>query len=315
MKKLEYTIGFVTPAFLGSVDPKQAQWRTPPFKTMLRQWWRLLKAGDFDYDPARMREAEADLFGSAAGDQGQRSKLWLRLLPEEGGATSVWSRPPTRPLAKPTQSQVYIGYGPVQNGAVHSAIPVTQTATLSLIMDNTVSVEDIQKAVALCHRFATLGARSRNGWGSLSISGDAMNQSAPLPLRDWEHALDLDWPHAIGECSGKPLIWETGREKTWEKLMDVFSTIRKERVNKIVGEDERPTVSYPVTKNNHFGGNYRLPSQLVFKARRENGNYVGTIVHLPHRLPDQQVRKQGLIETWEKIHRALDHDSNLQRTT
>ncbi len=43
MKKLEYQVAFTTPAFLGNAD-QQAQWRTPPFKALLRQWWRVVHA-------------------------------------------------------------------------------------------------------------------------------------------------------------------------------------------------------------------------------------------------------------------------------
>lgn len=39
MKKLEYQVSFTTPAFLGNAE-QQAQWRTPPFKALIRQWWR-----------------------------------------------------------------------------------------------------------------------------------------------------------------------------------------------------------------------------------------------------------------------------------
>jgi CRISPR-associated protein Cmr1 len=38
MVKQTYTVRFVTPAFLGNVE-QQGQWRTPPFKALLRQWW------------------------------------------------------------------------------------------------------------------------------------------------------------------------------------------------------------------------------------------------------------------------------------
>ena len=43
MRKLEYQVTFNTPAFLGNAD-QQAQWRTPPFKALLRQWWRVVHA-------------------------------------------------------------------------------------------------------------------------------------------------------------------------------------------------------------------------------------------------------------------------------
>ena len=40
MKTFTYTLSFTTPAFLGNAS-QQAQWRTPPVKALLRQWWRV----------------------------------------------------------------------------------------------------------------------------------------------------------------------------------------------------------------------------------------------------------------------------------
>ncbi len=40
MQKLTYEVRFTTPAFLGNAEQK-GQWRTPPFKALLRQWWRV----------------------------------------------------------------------------------------------------------------------------------------------------------------------------------------------------------------------------------------------------------------------------------
>ncbi|MCB1974852.1 MAG: hypothetical protein KDE65_10450 [Burkholderiaceae bacterium] len=39
MKTYRYQLSFTTPAFLGNAS-QQAQWRTPPIKGLLRQWWR-----------------------------------------------------------------------------------------------------------------------------------------------------------------------------------------------------------------------------------------------------------------------------------
>jgi len=40
MLRQEYKVSFVTPAFLGNAE-QAGQWRTPPFKALLRQWWRV----------------------------------------------------------------------------------------------------------------------------------------------------------------------------------------------------------------------------------------------------------------------------------
>lgn len=45
MRELTYQVSFNTPAFLGNAE-QQDQWRTPPFKPMLRQSWRRVRAAD-----------------------------------------------------------------------------------------------------------------------------------------------------------------------------------------------------------------------------------------------------------------------------
>ena len=45
MRELTYQVSFNTPTFLGNAE-QQDQWRTPTFKAMLRQWWRMVKAAD-----------------------------------------------------------------------------------------------------------------------------------------------------------------------------------------------------------------------------------------------------------------------------
>ncbi len=57
MRELTYQVGFNTPAFLGNAE-QQAQWRTPPFKALLRQWWRVVKAPEVGYDHRRLAGLE-----------------------------------------------------------------------------------------------------------------------------------------------------------------------------------------------------------------------------------------------------------------
>lgn len=59
MKELRYTVRFNTPAFLGNAE-QAGQWRTPPFKALLRQWWRVAYAAErnFDVSMAEMRREE-----------------------------------------------------------------------------------------------------------------------------------------------------------------------------------------------------------------------------------------------------------------
>ena len=61
-----YQLSFTTPAFLGNAR-QDAQWRTPPIKALLRQWWRVAWAAErkFAGSVEDMRREEGLLFGNA----------------------------------------------------------------------------------------------------------------------------------------------------------------------------------------------------------------------------------------------------------
>ena len=78
---LEYRLSFATPAFLGN-EQQQAQWRTPPLKALIRQWWRVVKAPQTGFDVDKLRAAEGGLFGAASDDgavKSHQSLVRLRL--------------------------------------------------------------------------------------------------------------------------------------------------------------------------------------------------------------------------------------------
>ncbi|MEF8731170.1 MAG: hypothetical protein V5B40_04410 [Candidatus Accumulibacter meliphilus] len=96
---LAYDLSFATPAFVGDAA-QQAQWRTPPFKALIRQWWRVVKAPQVGFQvdgPDGLRAAEHKLFGSASdnfGESSHQSLVRLRLKDWGVGqlANSGWPR-------------------------------------------------------------------------------------------------------------------------------------------------------------------------------------------------------------------------------
>ena len=53
MQKLEYQVRFLIPAFLGNAE-QSGQWRTPPFKALLRHWWRMFRVAGYSRDAGRV---------------------------------------------------------------------------------------------------------------------------------------------------------------------------------------------------------------------------------------------------------------------
>jgi CRISPR-associated protein Cmr1 len=232
--ELTYQVSFNTPAFLGNAE-QQAQWRTPPFKAMLRQWWRVVKAPDVGYDHRRLLTLENELFGSAGDDDGGgRSQVQLRLSGWDMGSLVAGrdsvelkyvDHPDVDPRAaqphrgeKKVRADVYLGYGPIGKSSAIDAIAEPQTFKLR---SPTSEAPTLRKAMQLAAWFGTLGSRARNGWGSLHIEGEGILGWAELcdsklaeqaPLRSVTNALGdrlaSEWPHAVGLCAdGRPAVW------------------------------------------------------------------------------------------------------------
>lgn len=306
MKTLEYTVRFNTPAFLGNAE-QSAQWRTPPFKALLRQWWRVVYAADhrFQIDVAKMRHEEGVLFGHAwlendtverNGRQvttaARRSAVRLRLDRWDEGklSRSQWQALATTNHPEVPQavgSDLYLGYGPVTlpRGAkratlkANAAIQAGESALFSVAMPDP-HAPRIAHALRLMDRYGTLGGRSRNGWGSFALLASASaggGEEGGVPLRDWQQCLDRDWPHAIGKNEKGPLIWATAPHDDWKALMKTLATVKIGLRTQFVfttGKnatypEHRHWLSYPVTSHSvhAWGSNARLPNSLRFKVR------------------------------------------------
>ena len=322
METLKYTLRFTTPAFLGNAQ-RQAQWRTPPIKALLRQWWRVVWAAQhgFRQDTTKMRCDEGLLFGNAwLKGQFRKSEVRIRLSRWEQGQTH---------FKRPRPDLVYLGYGPLSSkpGESMRAIGAGTAAELSVATPATATA-DIRSALALANAYGTVGGRSRNGWGSL-----AFEQPHDLPAytpdlgsycRNWRRALDLDWPHAIGTNEGGPLVWQTrSAYPSWERLMGGLAQIKKElrrsfRVKGYFGQPaERHWLAYPVTKSNvlKWGHDARLPNSLRFKVRPETIDPLrlrGVIFHVPCRPPKNFGPNLNTIErVWRRAHDHLDNGTTL----
>lgn len=252
-----YQLSFTTPAFLGNAG-QDAQWRTPPIKALLRQWWRVAWAAEreFALDLAAMREQEGRLLGHAwlenDAAHARKSAVRLRLSRWDDGKLErkAWRQEKFKTVKhpqvrQPVAADLYLGYGPVifdkanRTSALKAkaAIQAGEHAGFSIAFAPLPGTSDEKKkcaekllsqALGWMDRFGTLGGRSRNGWGSLHLQpeqGTPPLESA-LPLRPWEDALKLDWPHAIGQDDKGPLIWQTQAFGDWRAVMVELTHIK-----------------------------------------------------------------------------------------
>lgn len=321
MVKQTYTVRFSTPAFLGDADQNGA-WRTPPFKALLRQWWRVAVAKNYGYDHAQLREAEGQLFGNAWLENNfSQSQIKLRLDNWQTGQLNQnqWPNPDltvihpevTNPAGnpRPVGANLYLGYGPLIFGQGNTRLKSNSAVQANEKEKEKLTVifpeaSNLTTVLQLIHWFGTIGGRSRNGWGSLLLEQgnlpgfDQFNQQNQLLSnfsRSLQDCLQLDWPHAFGKSAdGKLLIWKTktsfsGWRETMKELAKIkiaFRTMLK-FVKSKGSLEQRHILAYPVTNHpvNSLGNQSRLANQLRFKVIADNNQFFGIAYHLPCSIP------------------------------
>lgn len=285
-EKIDCRVRFVTPAFLGNAE-QQGQWRTPPFKALLREWWRVAAAPEHGFGHERLRESEGLLFGHAwLQEPGNRNKTWamqgqvrLRLDEWRDGQMRAWmGREPRvehRKVGEQGQNigaHLYLAYGPLnyQRGRGTTlknepAINADDASSLSLGVPFQ-HQKAMTQVLHLIHWFGTIGGRSRNGWGSVKLekidgytppamndllSGATLSQMASMtrPLHD---CLLLDWPHALGTDNHGVLLWKSRQDyPDWSSAMQELARVKiafRTALNVPVGQvGDRHILAYPVT--------------------------------------------------------------------
>ena len=327
-----FRLEFTTPAFLGDADQAGA-WRTPPFKHLLREWWRVAWAAR--HGPSgwrRMRVTEGRLFGHAWLEtdhdrrgrevRARKSGVLLRLEPWERGRMD--RMPQTQPVGEGRQkvpSGLYLGYGPVLQDRKSirggCAIDAEAHAELGIAFpEQAEGAELLDETLSLIQAFGTVGGRGRNGWGSVRL----LEGDEPLPLpdvaqyaRDWRECLRLEegWPCAVGADERGPLVWATSPVKGWKGAIESLAQVRKAVNREVSRLRGRHVVSAPVPKV----ARDRMPASLRFKVRRTpDGGFQGVVFHMPYVAPPLMREDRRRIErVWQEVHAFLDGRRELRR--
>ena len=256
--RIRYEI--TTPAFTGDAKQTNCLIRPPSLKGLLRFWWRTLH-GDIT-DPQKLFDLESKIFGSTDTGQGVR----ITPVSVSGNAEPVITDFKPGPIT-------YLGYGLMDyKGRTYVKKSVKPGESKSYkkketdprysydsgvkfdfeIMHKDPSLlNEVAKAALLLGIVGGIGARTRRGFGSLSIidcdSDEIKKQisklSSAISIDDYKKRLTevLKWILPTQLPSGEPeftswsddpqiLIWNTAYNQ-WDQALEsvgrAFSTVRK----------------------------------------------------------------------------------------
>ena len=336
MEELRLTVEFLTPTFLGGAD-QNAELRAAPFKNLLRQWWRVA-VGSRYATPETLLAAEGDLFGSVLDEnEASTSRVRLALTPVEASfllsEKGIFFGKTPHPEVKggmAVENALYLGFGPItlKNSKRYIAPGSKANLLLSFPREEKVHMVDLLHYI---DAFGTIGSRSRNGWGSLSLSGEGFARKdvrsfATAPVSQLvSDKQGKQYPSLLGADSKGVLCWEVVMPKgDWkaamQSLAETYMTLRTKINIKPQGLKQRHLLGYPVTNHSltEWGGNNgRMPSQLRLMVKRSpEDQLVGRILHLPHCLPEDKPWKNNLgppFEIWKSVHALLDANKHFHR--
>jgi CRISPR-associated protein Cmr1 len=260
MKTLEYKVMFTTPAFLGNAE-QSGQWRTPPFKALLRQWWRVAEVRGGKPDVGKLHSREGTLFGRAADEGTTASQVRLRVDWREKKDSLIsaarWKvdtgekvrHDEAEKAGFKVDAALYLGYGPLDADKSKGHYLKRESAVAPGARPRVLKLEvppseeqRFRDVVRLAHAFGALGSRCRNGWGSLHFDeggltpGELSSMLDPANRagrdwlrgfsRDWKQALQADWCHALGRDETGLLLWRTEAMAKWEDVLKTLAEVK-----------------------------------------------------------------------------------------
>lgn len=227
----EYECHIVTPMFMGGADHLKAELRASAIKGVLRFWWRALK-GALPLD--ELRDKEGQLFGGTDANHGQ-SKIRINL---ETNQLQTSKEPlPKHNIQVSSKGRVinildYLSYGTYKRNEIIKEYiqPGSFYLRIRIIGSSVEQENELKTALYLLANFGGLGARSRNGYGSIFIDQEYFRSDTKSFLKS------LQFPERKPDYSafsgGLKLFRTKGYHETWHAaLAELGKAYRSCRTN------------------------------------------------------------------------------------
>ena len=295
------TFEVLTPMFLAGADTRQPELRGPAIKGALRFWWRAIHGSN-----PQLPQKEGAIFGFT-GEGGRKSSLILRT---EGEDIVPYITTEPLPRADYLLYRVkghdlnileYMAYGTYtydkntkKNVLDRGYIKSGYTFRLVIQMQNNGYLSEVIRALQYFCWFGGLGAKSRNGFGSLKVRAidgdlpDATRESLiSLPgqnsLAPFNNVQEL--PH-FSALSGGARLFKTRRDyKTWDACLgEMGHAYRNSRLSLEPAHSyqQRQYIGAPLIVNKVQKSRLDRHAKPYFLRVHEcQGRYSGYLLYLP----------------------------------
>lgn len=297
MRQIFLSLTVLTPMFLAGADGVNPDIRPPSIKGVLRFWWRALNAFDNN-----MKKNECKIFG-AVGENGGKSNVVLRI----DSSSKIDSFVDSCSLPKHTYKVKgfnlnileYLAYGTYRyankrNVFTRRYIKNGYSFDIYIRLRDESLFPSLFQALQYFCWFSTLGAKSRNGFGSFKIinaNGDLDPEQAKslCSLPDEKKVA-----HMISSFSNKPpaysafskgmKLFKTNSFDSWDKCLAALGfAYRNARLSIESGQyQKRVYIGAPlVVSNNHISKLDRHAKPYFIRVHQEGEAFTGYILYLP----------------------------------
>lgn len=175
IETVEYECEVITPLFLGGAEEGSAELRPASVKGALRFWWRAVYGHTFD-SIEEMYSKESEIFGSTEN----KSAFSISIIDQNITISDTPDKKGIRTFSVHGHSlsiMDYLCYGVCQydrdvKGNVYKVKSINPGSKFKMKFDfyNTENKEEVITALYCLSKYGGLGAKSRNGLGSIYIS-------------------------------------------------------------------------------------------------------------------------------------------------
>lgn len=284
-EKLDLTVEFVTPAFLGGAD-QNAELRAAPFKAGIRYWWRVLYGNKYK-DHIELGRAEEKLFGSTEKGSQIRLQVVGNLKTEKTGFSKgkmVEDESKGRIIFFNILDYLAYGHYKYQTGRgniyLHSHICPGQVFEMNISVPvQSAAQAEVCNSIRALFLYGGVGSRARNGFGSLQTN---LAKDFPLELGK------ISEPKSFPVVSNESRLFLTKAYSTWEEALSNLGIAYRNARKAIEPKHtftKRGLISRPIKvdgekiPDNICKG--RHPKPFYFGIKRDQRNFLGQIVSMP----------------------------------